>query len=508
MTPTSLRTFALAVLLGATSAAAQNQPSPPQALSVEQAVALARENSPEFLAQRNDQALASWASRNAYREFVPTAFAASSFGYQASGTQRFGSEVFGERPEYYSSSYRLGLDYDVSGAKLLRPALAKAQARAIENQVDRADAQLVADVTQQYLAVLEAQEEVEQADRELVRTATQVQLAQARLDAGVGISLDVRRAEVQQRTAEVRRLRARNDVVVQLLTLGQRIGVPLDTTTQLSSRFGLFPPAFDASALTATALRNNPALLAARASVNAASTEVRIARSAYLPTLSFGVGIGGSVYQAGDVDPLVRQRLGQFENAYAGCQEENVLRGRVSLPARDCNLVNPANPALQEQIRNQLEDENSGFPFGYTTQPATASMTVSLPIYTGIARSLNLQQARVAADDARLQVRAQELRLQTDVAAAVQNTRTAYEAALLERRVRETAAEELRLAQERFRAGVTSSVEVVDAQTRLSEAEQREINAIYSFHRSLALLEALVGAPLRVPGTAPVTPQP
>lgn len=491
-------THSLCLALALTSGSLLAQtPAPPASLSVEQAVALARENSPEFLSQRNDQDLARWAARNSYQEFLPSAFASTSLGYQASGTQRFGAEVFGERPAYYSSGYQIGLQYDVSGAKLLRPGLARARARATEEQVSSADARLVADVTQQYIAVLEAQEEIAQADRELVRVRTQLRLAHARQQVGVGIALDVRRAEIQVGTAEVRRLRAQNARVLQMLTLGQRIGVPLDTTTQLTSEFALFEPSLEVAALTQAALRNNPALLSARATVDAASTEVRVARSAYLPSLSFGVGIGGSVYQAGDVDPLVRQQLGQLGGAFTRCQEENVLRGRVGLESRDCNLFNPENPIVREQVRSGIEAENRGFPFGYTTQPATASVTVSLPIYTGIGRGLNVQQARASAEDARLQVRAQELRLQTEVAAAVQNIRTAYQTALLERRVRETAAEELRLAEERFRAGVASSVEVVDAQTRLSEAEQREINSVYNFHRALALLEALVGQALR-----------
>ncbi|CAN5701805.1 TolC family protein [soil metagenome] len=485
------------LLLAPGTLPAQVRSAPPQALSVEEAVALARENSPEFLSQRNDQDLARWAARTAYQEFLPSAFASTSLGYQASGTQRFGAEVFGERPAYYSSDYRLGLQYDINGAKLLRPSLARSRARATESQVSSADARLVADVTQQYIAVLEAQEEVAQADRELVRVGAQLRLANARHQAGVGIALDVRRAEVQQGTAEVRRLRAQNAVALQMLTLGQRIGVMMDTTTRLTSSFELFEPTFDAAALTEQALRNNPALLSARATSNAAATDLRIARTAYLPSLSFGVGIGGSVYQAGDVDPLVRQQLGNFQGAFTACQQENDIRRAAGVAVRNCDLVNPENPLLQQDVRSRIEAENRGFPFGYTSQPATASVSVSLPIYTGIGRGLSIQQARVNEEDSRLQVRAQELRLQTEVAASVQNTRTAYQAALLERRVREIAAEELRLAEERFRAGVANSLEVVDAQTRLSEAEQREINAVYNFHRSLALLEALVGQDLR-----------
>ena len=488
---------ALALLLLAPVAlTAQIPATSPTALSVEEAIAIARANSPEYLAQRNDLEVARWARRNAYQEFLPTAYAASSFGYEASGTQRFGSTI-DESPSFYTSNYQLGISYDLSGAKLLRPSLLRAQALATTGQVASAEARLVADVTQQYLAVLEAQEEVAQAERELLRTGAQLRLAQARQEVGVGIALDVRRAEVQQGTAEVRLLRAQNNVALQKITLGQRIGAPLSDSVRIASEFRLFDPALDPAVLFAAALRNNPALLAARAQANAAETDVRIARSNYLPRLGFDVGVGGFSNRPSDLDPLIDQGLNRLGVQFAQCTDQNRIRQTAGLSPLPCAELNPADPLVADGVRDRFESQYGGFPFSYTQLPARASVTISLPLYTGIGRPLELQRSRAAAEDALLQVRAQELRLQTDVAAAVQNTRTAYQAALLERRVRETAAEELRLAEERFRAGVASSVEVIDAQTRLSETEQREINAVYTFHQSLALLEALVGQDLR-----------
>jgi outer membrane protein len=54
----------------------------------------------------------------------------------------------------------------------------------------------------------------------------------------------------------------------------------------------------------------------------------------------------------------------------------------------------------------------------------------------------------------------------------------------------------LRLAEERFRFGATTSVEVVDAQASLADAERAEIAAVFAFHRSLAALEARTGGTL------------
>jgi len=87
-------------------------------------------------------------------------------------------------------------------------------------------------------------------------------------------------------------------------------------------------------------------------------------------------------------------------------------------------------------------------------------------------------EARVQAQDAELAVRSQELKLRTDLGSALLNLQTAYGVAQLQEQVVDRATEELRLAQERFRFGVASSVEVTDAQTSLAEAEQARIDAL------------------------------
>lgn len=91
----------------------------------------------------------------------------------------------------------------------------------------------------------------------------------------------------------------------------------------------------------------------------------------------------------------------------------------------------------------------------------------------------------------------EELRLRADVETALRTFQTALRTAELQAGIRETTVEELRLAQERFRLGLASSIEVVDAQANLSQAERNEISAVYDFHMSFAALESLVGVSLR-----------
>lgn len=487
----------LAATLPIGAAAQEEAPTAPPALTLEEAVNRALAQNPDYLSQQNERTSAQWGIRAAQGNFLPSADASTSLGYTAPGERRVGDLAFGEQPANYSSSYRLSMSYSLSGAQILQPSLARAQARAVDQRIEGAGASLVAEVTQRYLAALQAQEREAQAAREVARTAEHVRLAEARLEVGAGTQLDVRRAEVEQGRAEVQQIQARQTRTTELLALGRLMGQPLSPEVRLASEFGLFAPEWDRDQLVQLAVDANPTIRAVRAQADAADTRVQVARSNFLPTLSFSAGLAGSVYQAGNIDPLVSQQLSSAQNSYESCLRDNQIRQLLDQAPRNCATFDPANPAVEAEIRERVRAQNSGWPFDYNRQPVSASMSVSIPIFTGFARRQQVEEARVAASNAQHAVRAEELRLHAEVGTALGALETAHQTARLQQRVRETAAEELRLAQERFRFGAASSLEVVDAQARLAEAEVGEIEAVYQFHRSLANLEALVGRPLR-----------
>jgi outer membrane protein len=472
------------------------QPAPAQ-LSMDQAIRIARESNPTYLQQTNDIGVARSSVRAAYGNLIPNLSVSNSYGYTASGEARFGTVEFGAQPESYSSSYSVNMGLQLNGSTLLQPSVQRAQRRATERRVEGAGASLDAQVAQQYLSVLQARELVAQAEQEVARTLEHVRLAEARLEVGAGTPLDVQRAQVQHGTAEVNLVQARNTADIAAITLGQFLGTPLDPSVELTSNFSIFDPTWSAPELVEMALQTNPSLLAAEASASAAGTSVRAARTSYLPSLNFSVGVNGSVYEAGNVTSLVQQRISQLGQQFSSCQTNNQLMALIGQPPANCAIFNPNDPAVVAATRDQLEAQNSGFPFDYTRQPMSASVSVSLPIFDGFSRQLQVDQAKASAADARHMVRQEDLRLRQEVAAAVRNLETAHETALLQEQVVANATEELRLAQERFRFGAASSIEVTDAQTSLGQAEQARIDAVYNFHKSLAALEALVGRSLR-----------
>jgi outer membrane protein len=482
----------LAALLVAQPAFAQ-QEAAPRSLSLEDAITIARQHNPNFLSQQNDVTVAQWQSRQARADFLPSANASTSFGYQAPGEQRVGALEFGTRPAYRSSSYQLGLQLSVSGSKLLQPTAARTQLHAVEQRISNAEANLRSQVASQYLAVLQAQEAVTQAEREVERTQEHVRLAEARLEVGAGTQLDVRRSEVQQGQAEIRLVQAESTLANTLLSLGQLMGTSLDPETRLTSEFQVFSPVWASEQLVETALRNNPGLISARATREVSRIGVRQAQSQYLPSLNFGMNVNGSVFSAADIEPLVDQQLNMA--SFQSCERQNQINQVAGLPLQTC--AHPDDPQARAEARSRVAARNPSWPFGYSRQPLSASVSISIPIYNGMQREVQVAQARASAADAEYQLRAEELQLRTDVATALRNLVTAHRTAEIQERVRATAAEELRLAQERFRFGAASSVEVTDAQTNLAEAERAFIEVVYGFHQSLAILESLVGEPLR-----------
>ena len=62
---------------------------------------------------------------------------------------------------------------------------------------------------------------------------------------------------------------------------------------------------------------------------------------------------------------------------------------------------------------------------------------------------------------------------------------------------RAAARDQLRLAQDRYRLGAGTSLEVSDAQNAVQQAEGDYVNAVYDYHKAIAALEAAVGRPLR-----------
>ncbi len=505
---------ALVLAAGTVPAAAQQAPV---TMTLEEALDLARRNNPAYRQAANDEGQADWAAREAYAQLLPSVTASNTFSYQASGTPRVGNLSaaefgLGRTPVYYTSSYNLNMSMQLSGATFFRMAQQKANARAVEARVDAAEYVMASAVTQAYLAALRARDGVTIAQSALESADEAFKLAEARASVGAATKLDVTQAQVDRGRAEVGLLQAENLYDTERLRLLQTIGVTVDREVQLTSEFTVFEPTWTLDDLTATALESHPQLVSARRAESAAFAASKAAWSTYLPSLSLFGNFSGFIRKAGDTQFLITQAKNSAANRIASCEQLNAISAGLSnpLPNRPSNCT--AEYAFTAADEAAIIADNNKFPFNYTGTPAYFQAQVSIPIFDGFTREQQLQTARVAADDARHQRRAEELARRTEVATAMLNLNTAYRTVQIEERNAAGAAEQLEIARERYRLGAgcgasgvaaqsgglcTTFLELTRAQEQKVRADQAHLAAVYMFHETLATLEAAVGRSLR-----------
>jgi outer membrane protein len=289
------------------------------------------------------------------------------------------------------------------------------------------------------------------------------------------------------------------------LDLLRRMGVeppaPIEQIA-LTDSFPVQPPGFKLEELLSLADEQNPTLRSLKARQTAATWGVRAAKSEFLPTLQLQAGWSGFTQEFTDDDVLLGGNLSDAQTQAADCQYDNQVRTALNLGGQvgDCFAaagLNDAGTALSDPVAQGILDANDVFPFDYTGQPFQANLRISLPIFTGFGRSLRMSQARALEQDADEDVRARRLQVRSDVHARYLGLQTSFQAIAVQQANRQSARDQLRLAQDRYRLGAGTSLEVSDAQNAVQQAEGDYVTAVYDYHKAVAALEAAVGRPLR-----------
>jgi outer membrane protein TolC len=472
-------------------------------LTLNAALSQAQANSPEFRQVLYDAVQARWGVRNAYSDlFLPSADVSLGFGYTGAGSSTFGGTQFLQSSPSYNSNYSIGLGWQLSGQTLTGPARAKASQRATTERIVAGGVQLKADVTTQYLSSLQAAAQVGVAEQQVKRNDDFLKLAQARYQVGQTTLLDVRQAEVTKGNSEVALLQAEQNVNDAKLELFRRMGVeppvPVEQVA-LTDSFPVVEPQYDLTALLQAAEQQNPTLRSLRAQEDAAGASVTAAKSQYFPTVSLSAGWSGFTQEFSNESLLLHQQLAGAQAGYSSCLENNQIRTNAGLAPRDCLLSNGLQDpsTLDPAVVAGFHEQNNVFPFSYSRQPFNANLRISLPIFNGFARELQVAQARNQQEDANEQVRANRLQVRASVESRYLAVQTAYKSIAAQQAARDAARDQLRLAQDRYRLGSGTALELSDAQNAVQGAEGAYVNAVYGYHIAVAQLELAVGRPLR-----------
>jgi outer membrane protein len=487
------------LLVAASSAAfAQGQPSAQTQgsgpiLTLEEAVQLSIRNNPTHLQSLSSRSRQGSSLRSAYGALLPTVSSSFSTSFREGGQEIVGGQQFGSSNDILSSSYSIGINAFYNGQRLMQPRVERANLNAADADVTSSAAATRAQVVTQYLNVLQAQARAALQDTLLANSNAQLELNKAREQVGATTSLEVRRSEVQVGTARVNVLRERNNAEIEMLRLFQFMGIDRMEGVRLTTTFPVSEPTLQLNELMDMARRANPVLNAARARESAANVGVTAARSQYLPSLSFQTGFQGNSLQQTNIEPSIASARLQTDNARRSCLSSDSLRVGAGLaPRGGCDQI-----VFTDADAAAMRTANEQFPFNFQKSPFGYGVSLSLPIFNGFQREQAIQSASASRNEARYRVRAQELQLNTDVTSAYRNLLTQYQTVQLQEQNRSFAQQALELAQERYRVGASTFLDVSQARTDFETAGQSLINAIYDFHKFYAALEQAVGRPLR-----------
>ncbi len=326
---------------------------------------------------------------------------------------------------------RLEARYDIfrGGGKFFELGRARAALDAARAGELEAEFQTALLTESDYYGVLAQQELARVAEERVRRAEEQFAVARARVLSGAAVQTDSLQLLLELTRARVDLLQGRADLRVARLRLGRRVGVAGPVDAVPLDT--ALPPALPLTdeEAVAAALEAGPRYRAARADEREAAAALKAARGTYLPTVSL---------------------FWQWT-------------------------------AFDDQF---FPDATTRRAYGFG---------VSFPIWNSGQRELAVTRARVRRDIARAVRSDLERAAHQQVIAATEDYGTARARTELAAQSVRVAAENLRVQEQRYRAGATTILDLITAQVSVAEAEAELEQARQATRLALAGLEALLG---------------
>jgi outer membrane protein TolC len=320
------------------------------------------------------------------------------------------------------------------------------------------------DVQQAYLQALFAQQLVEIQEANLELADAQLKQVMQFEASGRAARYDVLRARVQRANIEPQLIEARSNVDIAVLEVKRLANIPADQPVRLATRIDPddVQRLVTAVAPAGSSLADRPSVRAAELTAQARHSAISVARADLLPQISVFIQSG---FQA-------------FPPAGFGFPTE---RGRL-VPVT-CPPGSDEGRICTNQNGGWFTDRSLGVQFSW-------------PIFDGLRAKGNLDAAQAQAKIADLEL-AQE---RESVAIEIEQARADFERAqslFAARQQNATEANEaFRLASLRFNRGLSTQLDVSDAQIALMTARTNEARAVYDLYLSLAELARAQGKPI------------
>jgi outer membrane protein len=430
---------------------AQQPAAVPAKLTLEDALAIARERNPDAAEARNSVHAQGAQVRAGWGAFLPTISGSLSFSGSDSrvvtGQDFYGKPVRLDSAVSYqgsqsSQSLQTSLTVFDGFRSLNALRSARASAAAANEALASTETRIEADTKRLFYDAVRARQLIALEDRLLASAREQRDNMDRRFRTANATQEDVLGAEADVASQELQLARAQGDADKAVLTLRQYLGITEPIAFEVDGELPVAwdPSGLDPDGLVAEALDNHPDIARLESQADAAELRVAATRSGYWPTLRVNAGLGRSM----------------------SLQSYSALFN-----------LNPQNRALN---------------FG---------VTLTIPVFTGFQTQAQVAGAVADARNAEEALRAGRLARERDVRSAAIDLLNAYRGAALAQRSTDLSNERLRLSRERYAIGAISFPELQILIDRAAQEERQLINARYSYAAAVAALELQVGHPLR-----------
>lgn len=434
----------LAVTLFVPPVFAQSGGQPaPVTLTLKDALALAEKNDPSVLAAASDSLAAAEDRKQARAGMYPSLSGRSEYlGTEGNGKLAESRFVTNDGVHVYRDWAVVHQDLSpgtLKGTAVKRAEVGEALARA---RLEIARRGLAATVTKNYYAFIVAQRKYATAQQALDQ-AEHVATISEELEQGREVAhSDVVKARLQTITQRQALKEAELGVQNSRMDLAVLLYRDFSENFAVVDDLDVAPPLPAAGEIETMAMRENPSLAAAMQALRAATLDTKIARQAYLPTLT--------------VDAI----YGIEANAFA-------LRSTVASNKEAGPLPN----------------------LGYFV---TASLNI--PVWDWGIRRSKVRQAELKRDEAAVDLSTAQRTLMRNLRGYASEAQTARQEVDLLRSAVDLSAENLRLNTLRYQAGEATILELVDAQTALTQARNAYDDGMVRYRVAIGNLQTLTGA--------------
>ena len=446
MTKTLCGFVAASMLLSVTRPTrAANVAAPPQTLTLQDCLDLALRQNPSILKAKEEIRRTHGVIVETRAQAIPQVTASgTSQVIDKHGIDAFpGTTVFRNQEQPWNAQVEVSqLVY--SGGRVsaaLRAAKLSDQIAALGFQ--SAVANTVLDVRKAFYQILLNKAQVDVREQSVKLLEEQLRDAQSRFEVGAVPRFNVLRAEVELANAKPPLIRSQNDLrlskesLVKLLAIDSSGSTNEFTSITFGGKLVYEHRNWQLSSALLEALDHRPELLQAERQVGVAKANVKVASSGYKPEFS------------------VFANYGWHDSAFT----------------------------------NEVDSTREGW---------TVGGNVSWALFDGMLTHGKITQARAQLQEANLDYADTRRQVELEVRQAYSDYLQTLELIEAQRKTVEEAEESLRLAEARFRAGTGTQLDVLSAQTALTDARSNEIQALYDYNVAIATLERVSGVTVRM----------